>query len=354
MSGQRIVIVDYNHQLHQFLNSKAPRFFWTIKLGAQPIQIETTVPAYTIKNMHKFARKGIDTLAVCFDSPCTFRKDYFRQKKDGTPTDIEYKGARKPMIKDMVDGSNLTIDILDKAKVPIYKIQGYEADDLIYSLVMICKELYPTTPIDIVTNDGDLLPLVDSQVSVFLRSTKFTWAVSKDIEKTHYWQVTPENYEQVVGGLSRYQKFSMPYNTILLHKLLRGDDSDGIPGKIDLSRGKQDFPPKMYNELIEIFESRNINLAEIFRYVKFYPRYEHNNMPTGKLGEIYKKKMDEQIRVMTEVFMDIVDDYDYLAEHIDFIYRGMSPRFVNLVPPMKYDAGSLKVEAERLGINLPI
>ena len=43
--------------------------------------------------------------------------------------------------------------------------QDYEADDLIGALVRRLKVSEPNTPIDVICNDSDLLPLVDEQVS---------------------------------------------------------------------------------------------------------------------------------------------------------------------------------------------
>lgn len=353
MNKQRIVILDYNHQLHQYMNSKAPRLFYNQSLGAQAVTIETTIPNYTIKAMHNYARRGQDIMAVCFDSPCQFRKNYFMEKKDGTPTDIEYKGGRKSMPKPMLEGSALTIEMLSKAEMPIYKVENYEADDLIYSLVMVCKELYPSTAIDIITNDADLLPLVDEQVSVFFRNRKFTWAIDKSLLKRNYWQVIPDNYSTVVEGLSKYVKFSIPYNTLLLHKLLRGDDSDNIPGSKNPFTNRADFPPKMFNELIDILECENLDLQNMFRYADFKPRKELSQLTEGvKLSNIYEKRVMEQLDKLCEILSVYVDDYT--IEHIRFIYMGMNLRFINLVPPVKYDVGKLRVELSRLGIQLPI
>lgn len=357
--GSRILIVDYNHMIHQYMNSKAPRLFTNIPLGAQVQQVETTIPAYTLKAINKWAGCGEFTLAVCFDSPCSFRKEYFRKNSKGMESQIEYKGDRKPMLKSMYEGSEMTQKILFDSNIPVYKANDFEADDLVYSLVMICKELYPNTPIDIVCNDADLIPLVDNQVSVFYRSKKLTWATNKKIEKRNYWQVTPYNYEQIVGELSKYVKFEMPYNTLLLHKLLRGDDSDGIPGCINPETGRQDFPPKMYNELIGMMMYDRVDFNNIFRYPTFFPRkakQESLDMQSKgiqcTMRDIYNKVVDDKVKEITSVLANYVDDYT--LEHVDYTYRGMSTRFLNLVVPKRYDANTLRVEASRLQIDIPV
>lgn len=358
MSDSRIVIVDYNHLIHIYMNSKAPRLFYTEGLGASTVRIETTIPAFTIKSLNRWARQGKDILAVCFDSPCPFRKDYFKKTKEGIETGIEYKGDRKPMMKEMYEGAQLTMDILYRAGVPIYAANGYEADDLVYSLVQLAKEMYPNTPIDVITNDADLLPLVDEQVSVFLRSRKITWAETKELEKRSYIQVTPDNFQKVTEELSNYQKFSVPYNTLLLHKLLRGDDSDGIPPLIDSNTGRKDFPPKMYNELIYLLAQSGVDLAQIFRYTRLKPiSLKKDFLALKESGssisfeEYCKAITDSQLDTMCSILSDYVDEAT--IEHVKFIYGGMNLRFIGLVPPTNYNEGKLRVECSKLNITIP-
>lgn len=345
--------------VHQYANSKAPRLFYKDNKSAVPVTIETTIPAYTIKAMHRFCRGGIDKLAVCLDSPCDYRKKYFSENTSETTKEIAYKGDRKPMLDILYRGMELTAEILHKSGVSIYKAANFEADDLVYSLVQICKEMYPLTPIDVITNDADIVPLVDEQVSVFLKSRKFTWAESKELEKRGYYQVTPYNYEEVMSGLSKYQKFDMSYNTVLLHKLLRGDDADGIPGMLNPKTGRPDFPPTMYNELISYLKEDGVDIGSIFRYTMFKPRADleecrritENTGNVVKLKDMFEIRKEQQLNRMCEIMADYVDDST--IEHIKYIYGGMNLRYINVVPPKKYEVGVLRGNLLDYDINLP-
>lgn len=368
MTEERIVLIDFNHQTHIIMNSKAPRFYHNVTLGStegaqihdekhsltgRTIKVETTVPNFTIKNAFRWSRQGKDKLGVCFDSRCVFRKEYFKTDEFGNTAEQEYKGGRKPMLRDMYEGADLTLDILNKAGVSVYKADNYEADDLIYSLVQICKEKYPNTPIDIICNDADLFPLVDEQVSVWYRSRKYTYAMDKSLEKTKYCQVTPYNYKEIVGDLSSYKKFDMEYNTVLLHKLLRGDASDGIPGFIHPKTGKKDFPPKVYNTLIEYMIDDGVNLGALFRYTRFKPQETLAAVGDKKLLRTeFQKRMQEQLDEMCNILDDFVDEET--IHHVRYMYGGMNLRFLNLYEPKNYNAGKLRVETSKLGIRLPL
>lgn len=368
MAGERIVLVDFNHQIHIIMNSKAPRFFHNITLGStdgpqmqdgkhsglgRTLRVETTVPNFTIKNAFRWSRQGKDILGVCFDSRCAFRKEYFQTDEFGNKADQEYKGGRKPMLREMFEGSDLTLDVLQKSGVSVYKADNYEADDLIYSLVQICKEQYPNTPIDIICNDADLFPLVDEQVSVWYRSRKYTYAMDKSLEKTKYCQVTPYNYQEIVSDLSSFKKFNIEYNMVLLHKLLRGDSSDGIPGFIHPKTGKKDFPPKVYNTLVEYMLDDGVNIGALFRYTRFKPKATLEEVGDKRLLRTeFQKRMQEQLDEMCNILNEYVDEET--IHHVRYMYGGMNLRYINLVPPKKYDGGTLRREASKLGINLPI
>ena len=278
MVKKRVVIVDFNHMVHTYFHS-GHRLSVRVNQGGVIMDKDTTIQNGCIKNIHRWSNGGINPTAVCFDRPVPARKNYWARKfsdmQEGSGK--EYKGGREKMPDAMFTGSSDCEYILRSAGVSCYAAPNYEADDLVYACVKRAKELYPGMTIDIITNDAGLLPLVDDTVSVFIRSKKGTWAESKDIEKLHYIQVTPNNYQAIVEDMSAYKGFCIPYNTLLLHKLLRGDSSDQFK-RSDISKM---FPPKKYNALIQQLIDDDINLPEIFRYGE--PRFEIYNAVTGSV-----------------------------------------------------------------------
>lgn len=258
----RVVIVDFNHLAYSYFHSRF-RLSCRVESGGESVIKDTTVQSGTLKCLYRWSNKGSNPLAVCFDRPVPARKAFFDAKLDMTVgTDKEYKGGREKMPEQMFEAIQDVERMLRNAGVSVFAEQGYESDDLVLACIKRAKVKYPNIPIDVVTNDADLLPLVDDTVSVFLRSKTSTYAVDKSIEKAHYVQVTPDNFSEIVENLSAYKGYDLPYNTILLHKLLRGDMSDKF-GRKDISAH---FSPKKWNNMIARMREDMVNFPEVFRY----------------------------------------------------------------------------------------
>lgn len=332
--NKRVVIVDFNHQAHTYFHSKF-RLSARVLVDGNYEEKDTTVQTNCIKNIFRWTNKGKNPCAVCFDRPVIARKMYFQTQFPDMQigTEGEYKGGRAKMPDALYDAIQDCELMLRRAGVPVFAETGYEADDLIYACVKRAKEKYPGMPIDIITNDADLLPLVDNDVSIFLRSKKGTYAVSSELEKSKYIQVTPENFQSVVEDLSDYKGFTIPYNSLLLHKLLRGDKSDNYKRK-DISRM---FPPTKYNEMIQRMLDDYVNFEEIFRYGDPQTKLIYKDT-----GEEYKGTMEEalagpdksklymkicnseELDVLLEILKEYTDMDEGMLNHIEKMYWGVN------------------------------
>lgn len=334
MVSKRVVIVDFNHMVHTYFHS-GHRLSVRVNQGGIIMDKDTTIQNGCIKNIHRWSNGGVNPTAVCFDRPVPARKNYWQTKfaEMQMGSDKEYKGGRERMPDAMFQGASDCEMLLRQAGVSCYAVPNYEADDLVYACVKRAKEKYPGMPIDVITNDADLLPLVDDTVSVFIRSKKGTWAENKSIEKLHYIQVTPSNYQSVVEDMSAYKGFYIPYNTLLLHKLLRGDSSDQFK-RPDISKM---FPPKKYNAFIQRMVDDNINISEVFRYGD--PRFEIYNSVTGKVWAGTKEEalaspekpnlkqrviMSEELECILEALRLYTDLSEEQLDAISGVYTGMN------------------------------
>lgn len=280
----RVRIIDYSHLAHIYANSRVEPLSTTLMVNDRPELINTTIITYTIKAINRYARQGLNPVVVCFDGRgCTLpRKAYFSSIY-GIGEDNKgagYKARRECKQADFLSQMDMTLEFLQAGGVQCLKASGYEADDLISAAVDRAKIDYPDLPIDIITGDADLLPLVDEQVSVFLRSVKTTSAENKALEITHYVQVTPRTYQGICENLTAYKNLKVPYNTVLLAKLLRGDKSDEVIGK-------KDWKPKRYNELIDYLVANNV--SDIFRYGK--PKRKAIDRRTNRVLTLEEDKM---------------------------------------------------------------
>lgn len=366
----RVQIIDVSHLFYKFAYGGGPDLSTTLLIDGVPTLVKTKVPTLVIKAIHRWSKGGIYPTVVCFDSLGSnkSRKAYFKQGNMLGATGEVYKGSRTSQGSMFYDDINLTKNLLAQGGVGILMAEKYEADDLIKAAVDKAKVMYPDLPIDIITGDQDFLPLVDDQVSVFLSSTKYTWAAEKSIEKNHYVQITPSNYQSYIENLTEFKTLKMPYNTVLLKKLLRGKKADDIPAY-------PKFTPTMYNKLVTQMEEDGVDLAGVFRYgaptSKIINKYTGEEIPVDKINELPRDLLMEQFSRPAQLDLILATLGKYLDEdklrHVEFIYNGinLNGAFTDLPVDFRrrparitldikgYDEITLQKSVDILKINLP-
>ncbi len=122
-----------------------------------------------------------------------------------------YKATRKGMPDELASQLPLLKDVLSAMNIPMYELDGWEADDLIGTISV--KDAAAGWETVIVTGDKDSLQLVTDTTTVKLVSTRMGRTTTRDM--------TPESFREEYG-------FD-PIHIIDL-KALMGDSSDNIPG----------------------------------------------------------------------------------------------------------------------------
>ena len=122
-----------------------------------------------------------------------------------------YKAQRKPMPEELASQMPILKEVLSALNIPMYELDGWEADDLIGTIARRDEGAGWDTVI--VTGDKDSLQLVTDHTTVKLVSTRMGRTSTKDM--------TPESFREAYG-------FD-PIHIIDL-KALMGDASDNIPG----------------------------------------------------------------------------------------------------------------------------
>lgn len=141
-------------------------------------------------------------IVVVFDEKGpTFRHQQFTQ----------YKAQRKPMDDGLVGQISRTRDVVKAFNIPIFAIPGYEADDIIGTIVTQAKQDKELELI-VVTGDRDLLQLLDTNVKAFMPGKTFGEGVYVDLTA----------FEAKYGLRDPRQLVDL--------KALMGDQSDNIPG----------------------------------------------------------------------------------------------------------------------------
>ena len=143
-----------------------------------------------------------DALCVTFDRKApTFRHLAYEG----------YKAQRKGMPDELASQMPLLKKVLAAMNIPMYELDGWEADDLIGTISV--KDAAAGWATVIVTGDKDSLQLVTDATTVKLVSTRMGRTTTKDM--------TPDAFREQYG-------FD-PIHIVDL-KALMGDSSDNIPG----------------------------------------------------------------------------------------------------------------------------
>jgi DNA polymerase I len=142
-------------------------------------------------------------VAVAFDTAAaTFRHEAYE----------DYKATRKEQPNELYAQLEDIESLLEALRVPIYALDGFEADDVIGTIVAACARKRSSRPlVRILTGDLDILQLVSDDVSVLALTTSMSAPKIYDAEAVH-------------------ARFGLAPEQIRDFKALAGDPSDNIPG----------------------------------------------------------------------------------------------------------------------------
>lgn len=211
------VIVDFMHIYYKYYfqlrEGKIKRLSAPIDWKGTVIEKDTTLIYYPLRDIEGI-RKNLEslghdvTMSICFDMKS-------KRKDDGVAGGEEYKSGRQNRL-DEKDFENITFieKLLGQAGHNTYRIEGYEADDIVNHLVRNYKDDFEYTVI--YTNDKDLLINIDSKVGA-MRFKQYKG----------YTQVDRGNYESYLEN--EFGVF-IPYNALGLYLSTAGDSADKIKG----------------------------------------------------------------------------------------------------------------------------
>lgn len=167
---------------------------------------------YMLLNLLK--QQKPDYLTVAFDAKGpTFRKDQFD----------DYKAQRKPIPQELLEQMPYFRKVCEALRVPYFELTGYEADDIVATLVRRTEGMDIT--IRIISMDKDLMQLVDARVNL--------------------WDTLRDKIYDVAGV---EEKWGVPPTKLRDLLALTGDTSDNIPGVPGIG-------PKKARDLLTEFES---------------------------------------------------------------------------------------------------
>ena len=250
-SSQTFLVLDGNALLHRAWHAIPPL---TTKDGL------VVNAAYGFSMVLEKMREQFkpDYMAVAWDLPGkTFRHERYEA----------YKATRKKKEQELYDQIPIIQDILKTFHIPSLSAVGFEADDIIGTLVSTAeKKNFETL---IVTGDLDSLQLVNPHTKVVF--------FQKGISETKIYD------EKAVE-----ERYDLKPEQLIDYKALRGDPSDNLPGVVGIGEKTATELLKAYKTIVGIFSA----------------------LESGKIEEKIAKKLrgkEEQAKEMRELVTIVCD-----------------------------------------------
>lgn len=224
---KKLILIDSNALVHRAFHALPPSLISPKGVVTNAVYGFTSVLLKMLKDLKP------DYIAATFDmAGPTFRHEEF----------AEYKATRVKAPDELYAQIPLVKTLLAAFGIPVFELQGYEADDIIGSLAEQAKQIADLNTV-IVTGDMDTLQLVEgTRVSVFTLRKGVTDTViydEKEVQKRY--------------GISPAQ--------IADFKGLKGDPSDNIPGVKGVGEKTASTLIQKFGSLENLYEKLKHNAA---------------------------------------------------------------------------------------------
>ena len=207
----RLIINDGNAILHRAFHALPP-------LTAPNGTVVNAVYGFTSMLIRLVSDLTPTHVAVAFDRPApTFRKQLYADYQMKRPKMDEGLAAQIPLVHDVVRAMQL----------PIFEMDGFEADDVIGTLCDTYKD--SMDQIIVVTGDRDLLQLVTEKIKLYMPTKGLSEA-------------------KLYGPKETVERLGVLPSQIADYKALAGDNSDNYPGVPGVG-------PKTASDLLHTYQS---------------------------------------------------------------------------------------------------
>ncbi len=228
MKDKRLIVIDGNALIHRSFHALPPTL--TTKDG----RIVNAVYGFTSFLLKAFTDLKPDYVVLTLDR----KEPTFRHKEYK-----EYKAKRVKAPDELYQQIPLIEKMAKAFDIPTFSLSGFEADDLIGSIVKQLENEHHLEKM-IITGDLDTLQLINPHTKVYTMSRGLSDTVIYD--------------ERMVK-----ERYQLRPDQIIDYKALRGDPSDNLPGVDGVGE-------KTAIELLNLFD----NLENIYTYLDKNPEAE--------------------------------------------------------------------------------
>jgi DNA polymerase-1 len=191
----RLIILDSNALLHRSFHALPP-------LTTRSGQETGAVYGYLLTFLKAIKDTGANYVIACFDTKAkTFRHEKFKDYKAHRPATPSGIVSQIPVMK----------EVLKTLGIPVFAIEGFEADDLIATICKKAVEQKEDLEIFIVSGDLDNLQLINDKVKVYTLGKGIKDTIIYDAKKVK-------------------ERFGVDPLQMNDFKALTGDASDNVPG----------------------------------------------------------------------------------------------------------------------------
>lgn len=297
-----LVLIDGNAILHRAYHALPPL---TTRTG-EMVNAVYGFATMLLRILNDLQPKRI---AVSFDTS----KSVFRHQEF-----IGYKANRKEMDQELVSQIQKVHDLVKAFNIPIYTVDGYEADDVIGSIAKQAVE--QGEKVLIVTGDKDFMQLVeDEKIKLYMPTRGLSEA-------------------QVIGEKEVIEKMGIKPEQIVDYKGLVGDPSDNYPGVLGIG-------PKTAVELLNRFGS----IEGIYQNLdKIESEALAEKLKQGQESAVLSKKL-AQILTDAPITLELEDcaALDYEKETVLAFFKELGFRsLVNRISGEKDKGGKTEKEKD--------
>jgi len=284
---KKLVLIDGHAVFHRAYHALPP-------LTTSKGELVNAVFGFTSMLLRSIADIKPDYIAVAFDT----REPTFRHQEY-----TAYKAQRIAGPEELHDQLPRAKEVVEALNIPIFELAGYEADDIIGTLVTQATEKGPPDlEIVIVTGDRDTLQLIKPRVKVYTPGKSFSDVVYFDEKSTN-------------------EKYGLEPTQLIDFKALAGDQSDNIPGV----RGIGEVTAK---KLLQEF----MTVENIYKNLEKISEKTRNLLAKDAESAILSKKLatiDVQTPVKLDLAKCVLKDYDQKAAERLFLeleFRSLIPK----------------------------
>jgi len=248
--SQRIVLVDSSALIHRAFHALPP-------LQTKTGELVNAVYGFTATLLKVLADLKPTYIAATFDS----REKTFRHQEYA-----EYKATRLAAPPEIYEQIPRTKEVLEAFSIPIFEVEGFEADDLIATLTKQAQE--KGLEVYIVTGDLDTLQLVGEKTKVF--------TLKRGLQETIIYD---EN--------EVFKRLGIKPSQVVDFKALKGDASDNIPGLPGIGEKTASWLIAQFGSLENLYQALEKNTA----LAKKLPQKLKENLIKNKDQAFFCKKL---------------------------------------------------------------